>query len=662
MPDHSAPKVLLVGWSGADWRWTKPLLESGQMPALEGLVNRGVMGEMATLVPTISPMLWTSVATGSRPFEHGVHGALMPEEGAHGIRPTWSSDWKQKALWQILGENGLKSNVVGWPATHPAQEIAGVIVSEAFARPTSAQLKPWPFLNRSIAPSRVCGALREMHVSPEEIGADVLSLFVSKLGGIDQTRDRSLAKLAIHLAEAFSIQAAVTWLMEHEPWDFTAVHFPTIEYICRDFMCYHPPRSESISERMFEIYQDVVSSAYRLHDLMLARLLQLAGPETTVMLVSGHGYTKRVPLSQDSPAARTVEWENFHRPRGMFVMGGPLIRRDELAFRAHLLQVAPTVLALFGLTAPQFEAGRIEEAFMECPPIQSRPQPPPDCPEIGLINPATHPVPPEEATLLLARTLETDRPGLIGDPAADFVTVRRQNIWNLARSYLDADRFGEALPLLEEVYHEFPENIEYAEILARCQIRLGQVDAAEESLEAVFVTLGDSPVTRLLRANLCYERGDFVGAVEQLRGTDPSGFGVRQGDFERLRGHALGRLGQWPEAEASFQRAVESDPEDALSHLGRAHASLRLEKFSDAVESAREAIRLRYALPAAHFVLGMGLCRMGEWLDGIAALENARRLHPAFPHVNRILERLYSRLQSASSHKADLTAVTELQT
>ena len=71
-------KVLLVGWDAADWKVMTPLMEQGRMPNLAGLIERGVMGNLATLQPVLSPMLWTSIATGKRPFKHGILGFTEP--------------------------------------------------------------------------------------------------------------------------------------------------------------------------------------------------------------------------------------------------------------------------------------------------------------------------------------------------------------------------------------------------------------------------------------------------------------------------------------------------------------------------------------------------------------------------------------------------------
>ena len=43
------PKVLVIGWDSADWKIINPLMDAGEMPALQSLVENGVCGNIATL-------------------------------------------------------------------------------------------------------------------------------------------------------------------------------------------------------------------------------------------------------------------------------------------------------------------------------------------------------------------------------------------------------------------------------------------------------------------------------------------------------------------------------------------------------------------------------------------------------------------------------------
>ena len=100
-------KVLLIGWDGADWKVITPLLEEGALPNLERFIDQGVMGNLATLSPSLSPMLWTSIATGQRPFTHGILGFTEPDPQRGGVRPVTNLSRSTRALWNILHQQGM---------------------------------------------------------------------------------------------------------------------------------------------------------------------------------------------------------------------------------------------------------------------------------------------------------------------------------------------------------------------------------------------------------------------------------------------------------------------------------------------------------------------------------------------------------------------------
>jgi predicted AlkP superfamily phosphohydrolase/phosphomutase len=91
-------KTLLIGWDAADWKVISPLIDAGEMPNLAGLVEQGVMGNLATLYPMLSPMLWTSIATAKRAHKHGIHGFSEPDPASGGARPITNLGRKTKAI------------------------------------------------------------------------------------------------------------------------------------------------------------------------------------------------------------------------------------------------------------------------------------------------------------------------------------------------------------------------------------------------------------------------------------------------------------------------------------------------------------------------------------------------------------------------------------
>ena len=127
-------RILLLGWDAADWQVIDPLLDAGLMPNLARLVNRGVVGNLATLHPPYSPILWTSIATGKRPTRHGIHGFQEPTPDGTAVRPASSLSRTCKALWNIATQQGLTSVVVSWYPSHPVEPISGVMVSDLFGK------------------------------------------------------------------------------------------------------------------------------------------------------------------------------------------------------------------------------------------------------------------------------------------------------------------------------------------------------------------------------------------------------------------------------------------------------------------------------------------------------------------------------------------------
>src|SRR5689334_12332839 len=134
-PSNPKPtrRILLIGWDAADWQVITPMLEAGQMPVLEKLIEEGVMGNIATLQPVISPMLWTSIATGKTADKHGVLGFTERDPESGEPRPFSSLSRKTKALWNIFQQAlGWRCHVSNWWASHPAEPLDGITVSNFF--------------------------------------------------------------------------------------------------------------------------------------------------------------------------------------------------------------------------------------------------------------------------------------------------------------------------------------------------------------------------------------------------------------------------------------------------------------------------------------------------------------------------------------------------
>ena len=697
-----SPKVLLVGWDAADWKIIQPLMDANLMPATRRLVESGVMANIATLHPVFSPMLWTSIATGKRPYKHEILGFTEPIPGGAGVQPVTNLSRKTKAVWNILCQNDKKSNVVGWWPSHPAEPIDGVMVSNHFQKALRPLHQPWPMRPGTVHPESLSESLAELRVHPQELEADHVRPFLPEGHRIDQDNDTRLTTCVKIIADCTSIQSCATHLMESQPWDFMAVYFDAIDHFSHAFMRYHPPQVSWVTDDDFEVYRNVVTAGYVYHDMMLARLVELAGPETTVILMSDHGFhpdhlrRKSLPSEPAGPAAE-------HREHGIFVMCGPNVKQDELIHGVSLLDVTPTILTLFGLPIGKDMDGRVlTDAFDEAPTVNKI-----DSWDDVSGSDGTHPPQrrldaheSQEGIDHLVALGYIEPPSGDSDKAA--CDAQRELDYNLALAYIDGGLHGEAVPILLRLYTNDPLEFRFGIQLAICLQALGHIDdldrlidnlnrrwrrASQEArgrlreireiaserrteqkaksdpseiaststtdqLERLFskpelhvikkirsMARGNPATLDYLAGWVALAREQFDAALEHFGKA-----GQAQSDFPGFHiqiGEALRQLGRHESAEESYQQALKLDPHNASAYLGLARNYIAQRRHADAKAAAQKALSLRFHLAPAHYCLGV--CRMREkaFEAAVACFEKALEFNPNFPEAHERLARIF---------------------
>jgi predicted AlkP superfamily phosphohydrolase/phosphomutase/tetratricopeptide (TPR) repeat protein len=652
-------RTLLIGWDAADWKLLNPLVENGEMPVFGQLIERGVLADNITLEPILSPMLWNSIGTGKRADQHGILGftEVDPESGR--VRPVSSTSRRCKALWNILSQEGYRTNVVGWFGSHPAEPIRGACVTDAFARGFTPKGKPWPLLPGTVYPESLGAELAEFRIRPEEIDAETLRLFVPQLARARDSKPRLLAALMRVLSECFTTHAAATHVMENSEWDFMGVYYIGIDHFCHAFMNYHPPKPEWIDQESFDLFHDVVSSGYRLMDLFLARLLQLAGPETTVMIVSDHGFHSDHLRPRDIPDVPTGP-ATQHRPLGIFALAGEGIRRDERIYSVNLLDIAPTVLALFGLPAGEDMPGRVlAEAFETAPALGRIPSWETVAGEDGRHPPGFN-MPVEHADELLEQFValgyvDPQPPGI--EQAA--ASSERERQWNLARVYTSTWRFAEALPLLEELRERTPERADFALALADCQLRLGLSDEARVTAESAMSDGDASAVGQYVLGKIAFEQRRYAEGLEHFLEAERRH--PKLPELCNRIGFVYLKLRRWNDAGRAFEKALEIDPHNAMAHQGLARVAVRQRRYEDAAQSALTSVACRHDLPPSHFWLGMALLPLGQRERAIQAFETALSFQPPLRIAHRMLARIHGDTPQGRTHREAAAEFVRIQ-
>ena len=651
-------KLLLVGWDSADWKIIHPLLDAGALPGVARLVESGVSGNLTTLEPQLSPMLWTSIATGKMAYHHGVPGFTEVDPRTGAVVPVSAATRQCRALWEMLGERGLRSHVVSWFATQGEQHLDGKMVSNMFCHLSGTQKdqdpSEWPAPPPGTYwPPDLAETMDDLRVSPHEIDPDeVIRLFVPNAPEVDQTKDKRLWMLAQKLAEAFSTHNAATHLLETDPeWDFMAVYYRAVDEISHLFMPYHAPRMEGIPEADFEMYRDVVNSTYRLHDLFLQRLMQLAGPDTAVMLVSDHGFHSdhlRPKFTPRVPAGITV----WHRPQGVIAACGPGFKTDELVFGARLLDIAPTVLHYFGLPVGEDMEGRVlEDVFTERRPVETLPTwENPDAPRQTRAEPGAA----ADKALLEQFVALGYIDEIPDDPGQAKAETERENDWNMARACMYGQRYEMALPLLEACFHAQPARTDYAQVLATCQLQLGLLDEADATIARASETFGRTEQADLIKASIAIQKKDFPGALtalEKVREKNPAEL-----QLQLMLAQSYLALRQWENAEAAARQVLTIDFHNPQAFLTLARIQLHSDRAIEALQSALEAIGFQYGNPLGHFLLGAALVQLENFAEAERPLLNCLRLAPRFVRAQRLLARVYRHLG-----QTDKASICEMQ-
>lgn len=641
MNKRLAKKVLVIGWDAADWKIINPLLDAGLMPALESLINKGVMGDIATLDPVLSPILWTSIATGKTGDKHGILNFVEPIPEKMELRPVTSTSRKCKALWNILSQNDIKSNIVGWWPSNPVEPINGAMVSNFFQKVTSETAADWKIQEGTIYPDRLISALSEYRIHPTELTTEHILPFVPKAHLINQETDKSLAIIAKNLAECASLHAATTWLMENEPWDLTAVYFDTIDHLSHGFMRFHPPMLPGIDQEKYELYKDIVNGIYRFHDMMLERYIKLAGEDTTIIILSDHGFhsdhlrPKRLPSEPMAPALE-------HRQFGMVCISGPEIQKDERIYGATLLDITPTILTLFGLPVGKDMDGKVLTQIFE----KSITPEYIDSWENVKGNSGNHPLEMQQDPLAAQEAMkQLIELGYIEAPSEDSAKtiekVVNETQFNLARIYLFKDQAVLAEPILETLYLKTPDIARYALKYAECLQNLKKFDLCVSVIEQIKkLDKKELPHLDYLEGVLLVSQNKPRKALILFRKAMDAI--SHMPDIHVKVGEAFVKLKEWEEARIAFVKALEIDPQNAGAHLGLGIALLRKDLLEDAVDHLLSSVSLIFKNPLAHYFLGEAFYRLEMYERAVEAFRVVITYQPGNRKAHSYLVKIFT--------------------
>lgn len=367
LPEARSP-VLLLGLDGLDWDLVLPWVEAGRMPNLARLLESGTWGQLRTLSPILSPLIWTTVATGVSPEVHGILDFVEHDRETGRRVPVTSRSREVPALWNIASALGRRVDVVGWWGTWPAEEIDGTLVTDRLYYTLgegSGEPEALEEMAGLVSPSDRTGefvALRRRAV--RDTGWETLRAFmevsrptfddaVAAAGGLAEPVD-GLRRI---LASTHTYLESGLLLADEDP-DLLMVYLEgtdTIGHLLAAFL--PPPIADDVSPRQAAVYAAAVPRYFEHVDAWLGRYLRSCPlDEWTWVVVSDHGFKwgedRPRGLSQAAglTAATGATAPLWHEEDAVFVIAGQGIpARGRVSGSGSVYDVAPTVGALLGL-------------------------------------------------------------------------------------------------------------------------------------------------------------------------------------------------------------------------------------------------------------------------------------------------------------------------
>ena len=630
------PEVWIIGLDGADWDQLGPMLERGEMPNLKRLRDGGASGVLLSDEPMLSPLLWTSIATGKTADQHGITWFMTDAPDGTKV-PISSRERRVRAFWNIATDAGLSCGIVGWWATWPVEPVDGFMVSDYVGWHSFGITGRGAFDEGLTWPPRLVERIEDMMMRPADVPMSLMTSMVhlpERELAPDPHADPYSDKL-LHLRQAIATSRTYTDLVleqlaQDRP-DVLAVYYEGTDAVSHLFGGYAPPRLDWVSQADYDAYRDVLAAYWRWQDELLGDLLDERGANTTVIVISDHGFrigderSKRLEFDIDLA-------DDDHMADGLIVMNGPDIEPGVVITGADIYDVAPTILYAQGLPVGEDMAGHALIDAFRASAVAARPVATTPTYETTRwqhdsdieIDPAVGEN--MEQMLRSLGYIAGDSDGESPDesaPALDAPETTVEYEVNLAIVLMNQGRERDAAAGLRAALGRHPDDVMIRLNLAQALARTGEGAEAEEIYRGIIV---DAPDLMEAYEDLAQHLGrsrrpaDALDVYESGLAVDPASLNLLTG-----KGHVLHLLGRTGEAAAVLDDVIDRDPRNHDAHLYKGLGLAFRDDLAGAAAALWRAHELQPANPETAIALAGVLQRQGDSRQALTVLERVRQ-------------------------------------
>jgi Tfp pilus assembly protein PilF len=666
-PERKGAKVLIIGVDGADWVILDKLLAGGELPNFNRLIQEGSHGLLRSLEPILSPLIWTSVATGKTPDKHGILDFVVRDPSTGNQVPVASSMRRVAALWNMVSAWDRSTAFVGWWATWPAETVNGIIVSDRLSY-HSAELGE---ANRRglCSPPSYTAAAESIAASVARVPADVIRGFVdvgseeierARADSYDLTNPVNNLRLVYRTSETYR-KIALDILSKEKP-DLMAVYFEETDTVGHLFMPFAPPRRPDVTEEQVRRFGGAVEESYRHIDEAIGELIAAAGDEYCVIVLSDHGFKTGAARPRHTPAPREPGAADWHRLQGVLIMSGPQIKAGVGLEGASVIDITPTVLTLMGLPVAEDMDGRPLTEVMDEDFLREHRAEAIDSYERLLAergDPVGHePMesPMDEEMLNRLRALgylgsgvkdggRAGEEGVGEEPEGDAATgsaaVEEEKLpsWHLNKgvALLGEKRYAEAEEEFMAAASKDPTNPITFNNLGLTAMELRRPREAEARFKKA-IDLAPGYVNAHINLAILYDRGrrDSLALSEYRTALELE---PNRASIHSDVGSFFAKRGLFAEALPHFRKAVELEPLSAKYHRDIGAVFWNMGNLAGAEEHFREAVSIEPGSAQSHLLLAQVLLALRRNAEARTHLEKCLTLDPGNEEAKRLMGR-----------------------
>jgi tetratricopeptide (TPR) repeat protein len=602
-------RVIVLGLDGMDPQAVDLLMSEGKMPNFAKLREEGAYGRLTSREPLLSPIIWTTIATGKTPEEHRIGHFVAVNEKTGEQLPVTSQMRKTKALWNIFSAAERSVATVGWWATWPAETVHGTIVSDhtcyhfLFAESVTGAPEPTGI----VYPPDLTPVIQRMVVRPGDLKPEDVQPFARVSAEefdrpFDFNDELGHLKWALATARTYEQIALHLWTQEHP--ELLMVYIEGTDSVSHLFG--HLFRATGLAGPLAKQQQrfgGTVEAMYEYADRIVGDFVAAMDDRTTLLVLSDHGFNLGT-LAEDPSKLRDMRRvsEKHHRIEGILYMYGNGVKPRARIDGATILDIAPTVLDLAGLSPAADMPGRVLREALATPVQRPTVATYEGGNQITAKDASDSAVDP--AILAHLRSL--------GYLDADSPKGDR----NLAAIHFQAGRYAEAATAYEELLKANPNDAGLHTSLAGTYGALGRYEEALQQLDTAQRIDPLNPETYHNRGAVYERQGKRREAIEQYsqalryapqyqpsmqalaRLTGQSSIGAPRNDAEHLaaklaqKASLAARKGDYKAAMAQLDEAQRIAPNYIMIYQYRANVAFLMNDPQQAIAALRRGLEI----------------------------------------------------------------------